>query len=284
MKIQIASDLHLELRRGRRPEIAGEFRAVADRDLLVLAGDIGRHLNAWGFIKQELARSPVIYVPGNHEYYCWQTRERVDKAWRRKAQQNTDLHYLVAEGVTIAGVRFWGAPWYSDLFGRRAPGYLRDVEYGISDFSPMVSDFGRWTITRHLEEHARQTQLLREQSGQIDVVITHWPPTLHAIAPRFDDDPYNGCFVNDREDPGGRNRRPVLDQRSCARRLPGRSRRHARAWQSCRLSEREAGEPAVPAGSGDRGGTGHGCGRLTRSLILTALLSRSALLLRSTRS
>ena len=199
MKIQIASDLHLELRRGRRPA-AGEFRAVADRDLLVLAGDIGRHLNAWGFIKQELARSPVIYVPGNHEYYCWQTRERVDKAWRRKAQQNTDLHYLVAEGVTIAGVRFWGAPWYSDLFGRRAPGYLRDVEYGISDFSPIVSDFGRWTITRHLEEHALQTQLLREQSGQIDVVITHWPPTLHAIAPRFDDDPYNGCFVNDRED------------------------------------------------------------------------------------
>ena len=38
------------------------------------------------------------------------------------------------------------------------------------------------------------------------------------------------------------------DQRSCARRVPGHSRRHARAWQSCRLSEREAGEPAVPAG------------------------------------
>ena len=118
----------------------------------------------------------------------------MDKAWRRKAQQNTDLHYLVAEGVTIAGVRFWGAPWYSDLFGRRAPGYLRDVEYGISDFSPIVSDFGRWTITRHLEEHALQTQLLREQSGQIDVVITHWPPTLHAIAPRFDDDPLQRVF------------------------------------------------------------------------------------------
>ena len=198
MKIQIASDLHLELRRRRRPA-AGEFRAVADRDLLVLAGDIGRHLNAWGFIKQELARSPVIYVPGNHEYYCWQTRERVDKAWRRKAQQNTDLHYLVAEGVTIAGVRFWGAPWYSDLFGRRAPGHLRDVEYGISDFSPKFSDFGRWTITRHLEEHARQTKLLREQAGKIDVVITHWPPTRDAVAPRFKGDALNGYFVNDNE-------------------------------------------------------------------------------------
>ena len=198
MKIQITSDLHLEMRKGHFPDIH-DFYPVESRDVLVLAGDIGTYMKGWGFIEQELKRSPVIYVPGNHEYYSWQTRERVDKAWRRKAQLNPGLHYLIAEGMILNGVRFWGAPWYSDLFGRRDRSFLRDVEYGISDFSPKVSDFGRWTITRHLEEHARQTRLLREQAGQVDVVITHWPPTLHAIAPRYEGDPYNGCFVNDRE-------------------------------------------------------------------------------------
>ena len=34
----------------------------------------------------------------------------------------------------------------------------------------------------------------------MDVVITHWPPTKHEIAPRFRGDALNGYFVNDRED------------------------------------------------------------------------------------
>ncbi len=90
MNIQIASDLHLESRPGgpggpgvsmRRDAETGEarvverdggcrlpapeaFAPVRDRDVLVLAGDIGTDLMAREFIEQELAISPVIYVPG----------------------------------------------------------------------------------------------------------------------------------------------------------------------------------------------------------------------------
>jgi len=102
--------------------------------------------------------------------------------------------------VTIDGVRFWGAPWYSDLFGRRDAGHLRFVEGATTDFSPKIDDFGRWTIARHQEEHARQTMLLREEADLVDVVITHWPPTHDAFAPRFKGGGLNGYFVNDRED------------------------------------------------------------------------------------
>ena len=70
MKIQIASDLHLEMSRHHEPEIH-DFFPVEDRDVLVLAGDIGTYMNAWSFIEQELRRSPVVYVPGNHEYRSW---------------------------------------------------------------------------------------------------------------------------------------------------------------------------------------------------------------------
>ncbi|MCY4477376.1 MAG: hypothetical protein OXC70_05250 [Gammaproteobacteria bacterium] len=81
MKIQIASDLHLEMCRHHEPEIY-DFYPVQDRDVLVLASDIGTHMRAWSFFEQELRRSPVIYVPGNHEYYSWQTREHTDDAWK----------------------------------------------------------------------------------------------------------------------------------------------------------------------------------------------------------
>lgn len=198
MKIQIASDLHLEMRRNNEPEVH-DFHPAKDRDVLVLAGDIGTYMNAWRFIEQELKLSSVIYVPGNHEYYSRRTREHINEAWSRRAMQNPGLHYLIGEAVTIGGVRFWGAPWYSDLFGKRDRSYLSNVEFAISDFSAEFNDCGYWTIVRHLEEHALQTRLLQEQSGQVDVVITHWPPTRHATAPRFEGDELNAYFVNDNE-------------------------------------------------------------------------------------
>ena len=86
---------------------------------LVLAGDIGTHTCAWDFVRQQLELSPVVCVPGNHEYYSMQTREHTNSEWKRKAHEHAGLHYLLAEGVVIGGVRFWGAPWYSDFFGRR---------------------------------------------------------------------------------------------------------------------------------------------------------------------
>ena len=66
MRIQIASDLHLEF--GDRTVPAPHtFRSVTDRDVLVLAGDIGRERMARVFVEREAETSPVIYVPGNHE-------------------------------------------------------------------------------------------------------------------------------------------------------------------------------------------------------------------------
>ena len=199
MKIQIASDLHLEMRRGRLPA-PGEFRAAAERDVLVLAGDIGTHMCAWDFVRQQLELSPVVCVPGNHEYYSLQTRQHTDSEWKRKANEHAGLHYLLAEGVTIAGVRFWGAPWYSDLFGRRDSAMMEGVREQVNDFEAQYDDLGQWSVARHLNEHARQTRLLRQQAGSVDVVVTHWPPIRHAIAPRFEGDELNGHFVNDRED------------------------------------------------------------------------------------
>ncbi len=200
MKIQIASDLHLEGWRGHLPGKAA-FQSVPDRDLLILAGDIGVDLKAWAFVERELETSPVIYVPGNHEYYTERPRADVDAAWHRRAERHFGLHYLVSEGVDIDGVRFWGAPWYSDLWNgaaerRWSAHYHRAVERGINDFWPLWGG-GAWNVAQHIDQHLLQTQALKAQAGRVDVVITHWPPTKGAIHPKFEGDALNPYFIND---------------------------------------------------------------------------------------
>ena len=196
MKIQIASDLHLEFRNGRVPPRC-DFAPVRDRDLLVLAGDIGRQRMARFFIERELAVSPVIYVPGNHEYYSRKSsRGAIDDAWREIAARHDHLHYLVGEAIEIDGLRFWGGPWYSDLWSMADRRMLELVSRSINDFSPQ---WGAWTVSQHIEAHYAQTDLLREHAGRVDVVVTHWSPTKEAIHPKFDGDHLNPYFINDHE-------------------------------------------------------------------------------------
>ena len=199
MKIQIASDLHLEQRQRNLPN-PEDFKPVSDRDVLVLAGDIGTHTGARDFVLRELEISPVIYVPGNHEYYSEWYREETDDAWRLLDEENADLHYLVAESVTLGGVRFCGAPWYTDFWKEKDPYLLRYIGTGINDFSEWFNDRGNWTVARHVEQNRRQTEWLREQAGKVDVVVTHWPPSRQSIHPRFDGSPLNPYFVNDYDD------------------------------------------------------------------------------------
>ena len=102
MKIQIASDLHLKF--GNRTGPAKRaFVPVPDRDVLVLAGDIGRQKQARAFVERELATSPVVYVPGNHEYYSDRSRDDIDADWRAIAADNPGLHHLLPRGERKSG-------------------------------------------------------------------------------------------------------------------------------------------------------------------------------------
>ena len=199
MRIQIASDLHLDYGRGRTWPRRQSFRTVPDRDLLVLAGDIGRGLTARAFVERELEVSPVVYVPGNHEYYGRRMDRRdVDSRWLELAAAHADLHYLVGATVEVAGLRVWGGPWYSDLWGARDRRTLACIEKGINDFEWPVHS--RWTLGEHLDAHAAQTESLEVAAGGIDMVVTHWPPTRDAIPRRLDGDALNRYYVNDRAD------------------------------------------------------------------------------------
>jgi predicted phosphodiesterase len=61
MKIRILSDLHLEFRHWTPPE--------ADADVIVLAGDIHVGIHGVEWARRSFPLNPVVYVPGNHEFY-----------------------------------------------------------------------------------------------------------------------------------------------------------------------------------------------------------------------
>ena len=196
-KIQIASDLHLEFQEDGRPD-ANLYEPVLDRDILVLAGDIGVGLGARDFVLGELEFSPVIYVPGNHEYYGNMARAEIDAQWLQIATNYENFFYLLGKSVVVEGLRFWGAPWYTDLWGVQDAWLPLVLHRGVADFNAYQKE--KWTVRDHLESHKRQTKLLLDEKSPIDVVVTHWPPTKEAIHSRFVNDKLNPYFINDAEE------------------------------------------------------------------------------------
>ena len=204
MKIQIASDLHLETWRDTKLDEQA-FKPAKDRDLLILAGDIGVGIGALQFIMGELQHSPVVYVAGNHEHYGLTMHGEVEETWTSIANDTPGLHFLNGKAVTIDEVRFYGCTWYSNLWGATGRKTQTAISRYITDFRPPRDDCGRWTVDRHVETHERETQAMREHAGEVDVVVTHWPPTLKAMHSKYakargTEAFLNRYFINDEDD------------------------------------------------------------------------------------
>ncbi|MEY3460870.1 MAG: hypothetical protein RLZZ03_523, partial [Pseudomonadota bacterium] len=126
MNIQLLSDLHLE----SNPHFTA--RPVAGADLLVLAGDIGSYqpgssLGSLCVPDFGLARfsprpvneggagwpTPVIFVPGNHEYDGLEFDEATLRL--RQACERWGLIWLDRESLVLQGVRFVGCTLWTDF-------------------------------------------------------------------------------------------------------------------------------------------------------------------------
>ena len=107
-RLHILSDLHLGSGAMTHPR--------TDADVVVLAGDIARPREAvaWalGFAQ------PVLYVPGNHEFYGGSLDGTL--AELRALAAGTHVHVLADDELVVEGVRFLGATLWTDfdLFGK----------------------------------------------------------------------------------------------------------------------------------------------------------------------
>ncbi|HSW14948.1 MAG TPA: metallophosphoesterase family protein [Solimonas sp.] len=198
MKLHILSDLHLSVCPMERPQ--------ADADVVILAGDISRPAQAaeWaaGFGK------PVIYVPGNHEFYGGSIDGTLEQL--RRCCEAAGVRLLHDDECRIDGVRFIGATLWTDfqLFPDMA-----QRELALQGAQRFMRDFARIRMCEDADElftpehsarlHAAQLQGLQRRLDQphagSTVVITHHAPSPRSIAARFAGSPINAGFVTDLE-------------------------------------------------------------------------------------
>ncbi len=198
MKLHILSDLHLSVAAFEPP--------ATDADVVILAGDLARpeEVMAWA----DRFSRPVLFVPGNHEFYGGSLASTVHKL--RQACKRPDHHVLDSDAVVIDGVRFLGATLWTD-FQLFPEGELR--ERSIREASTFMRDFSRIRINDDTDalftpaacaaEFQRQADWLEARLAEPfaghTVVITHHSPSPRSVPPRFAGSPLNAGFVSDAE-------------------------------------------------------------------------------------
>lgn len=200
MRIQLASDLHLEFLEGVFP---GEctLSPAHQADLLVLAGDIGQASRGL-----ELFRTwpvPVLYVAGNHESYggCWSA---VVNELRASAE-GSSVHFMERDVVDFGGVRFLGCTLWTDYrlrSNRTQRQLMENAELRISDHRRISNADGSPFLPEDaLRDHEQsrkwlESELTKPYDGQT-VVVTHHGPHPLSVHPRYAGDPTNAAFVSD---------------------------------------------------------------------------------------
>lgn len=218
MKIQLLSDLHLEVHPQFVPEPA------PDADLLVLAGDIGSYQNdsqvagdnfglerfsplpQWGGWP-----TPVVFVPGNHEYDMQDFDAAHDRL--RRTCDRLGLLWLERETLVLNGVRFVGTTLWSDFdaladheqctdLTRRLR--LRQKAFRAANFylaKTGTTRAGTPWLAEPMREQALvcmawlEDALARPFDGPT-VAITHFAPSLRSADPRYGLAPGTAGFCN----------------------------------------------------------------------------------------
>ena len=219
MKIRVLSDLHLE---SDQPEIIPH----ADADLVVLAGDIHNHAEGLRWAAETFDGAvPVVYVPGNHEYYDGEFGA-LEAAMHDAAASVDNVHFLNNATLVdpLGQWRVFGTTLWTDfdLYGNDEASHAASIaaaERVMLDYRGLIqvtwtagNDLGGQgalqdntprnltpadTIALHRRARAwLEAELAKPFAGRT-VVVTHHAPHRRSLAERYADDVVSAGFVND---------------------------------------------------------------------------------------
>jgi len=202
MKLWILSDLHIESCVWEMPTPAPVY------DVLIAAGDIhdpASHGVEW--LAERSNGKPVIYVPGNHEWFAHKqsfTVKSETKAARKRAV-NLGIHFLMDEAVIIGDVRFLCATLWTDWeLTNNASAAMGYASLAMPDHTVIYpEEVGRALSPRqsqswHLaSRYWLEEELLKTGDWNKTVIVTHHLPHPHSISEKFTDSPLNPAFVSD---------------------------------------------------------------------------------------
>lgn len=230
MRIQLLSDLHLEVDPSFKPTPAKHA------DLLVLAGDIGgqgrgdgtgsklNEYDPFGLVRFSPALgnwpTPVLYVPGNHEYDGAEmstTRAKIANECTRLGIQLLDCAHVVLNEVRFLGATLWTdfealSQWPDTMPGamthnmKMREACYKAASYALGKAATTLAGepFDAGAVAKISREH--QAWLRRELAIPFagkTIVITHFAPSLKSADPRFGITPGTAGFCSHLDDLAG---------------------------------------------------------------------------------
>lgn len=195
MKISVHSDLHLE---GNQRLPAG-FCENEDFDVLILAGDIvsSMYMRRLEYVREVVKDKPVIYIPGNHEYY----RGCIIRTPNELKRVCEELNIIFAdrEVVSIGDVDFVCCTGWADLesypqFDQEVKRH--DIRRGIRDFSIIANNSLDDMIRRGKADYQFIERALLESTAKSKVVVTHFAPTESHNNENYESNTLSAYFSN----------------------------------------------------------------------------------------
>ncbi len=182
MKIQYASDLHLEFMDPSEFRTPNHFRWILEpvAPVLVLAGDISTHdavLLPRFLTYVSKSYEHVFWVMGNHEYYSSEklTMSKILETFRAMCPDN--VHILDNETFDIDNIRFVG----TTLWAKIAEEDWEEVQYYINDFRRIRLDSGHplipsVTVRKYYDNLRFLQEVIDSTEEKKLVIISHHSP------------------------------------------------------------------------------------------------------------
>lgn len=173
------------------------FSDRIDADVAIVAGDHSPNLVSSVEALSSLAeRMPVIYVPGNRDYYGTDFDRTNDLAL--KAAEKNGVRLLINDTYDINGIRFIGSTLWTDF---QLDGPQRAAELLERNFLSDNVAIEGWSPARQVEEHKKGRSFieakLKEPFHGHKVVVSHHTPHRNSVHVRYDGSPHNACFTTD---------------------------------------------------------------------------------------
>lgn len=173
--------------------------------MVVLAGDIWKGNKGVYWARDTFPHRPVVYVPGNHEFY--NTRRSETLRLLRIAGRQTGVQILDNDELVFEqdGVRFLGCTLWTDflLFEEANKSTaMSDGQLFLNDFHVIQEEDKKPFTPAHsieLHEHSLtwlKVKLDKPFNGKT-VVVTHHLPSARSVVERFKRSLLSACFASE---------------------------------------------------------------------------------------
>lgn len=194
MKLQYASDLHLEFSQNRDFLKANPLQLMGD--ILLLAGDIvpfavmNKHADFFSYVSDNF--QTTYWIPGNHEYYNSDAAEKCG-VLNEKIMSNVFLvnnTSVIHDHVKLI---------FSTLWAKISPANEWQIEQGVSDFHVIKYKGDRFSAMQFNQFHEESLAFIKKELAGVKadktVVVSHHVPTYLNYSEKYKGDALNGAFA-----------------------------------------------------------------------------------------